>query len=97
MLEKQKANAKETWKVLNEVINKRKNKRTYPEYFIKSNKRISQKEDIANGFNNFFANVGPNLAKNIPLPKNDTTIYDYLEEIIKHTMFLSPVDDLEII
>ena len=39
----------------------------------------------------------PNLAKNISLPKNDTTIYDYLEEIIKHTMFLSPVDDLEII
>ena len=97
MLEKQKANVKETWKILNEVINKRENKPIYPEYFIKSNKRISQKEDIANGFNNFLTNVGPNLAKNIPLPKNDTTIYDYLEEIIKHTMFLSPVDDIEII
>ena len=32
--------------------------------------------------------LAPNLAKYIPLPKNDTTIYDYLEEIIKHTMFL---------
>ena len=41
--------------------------------------------------------VGPNLAKNIPLPNNDTTIYVYLEEISKHTMFLSPADDLEII
>ena len=60
-------------------------------------KIISKKEDIANEFNNFFTNVGPNLAKHIPLPKNDTTIYDYLDEIIKHTMFLSPVDDLEII
>ena len=93
MLEK--ANVKETWKILNEVINKRENKRTYREYFIKSNKRISQKEDIANGFNNFLTNVGPNLAKNIPLPKTDTAIYDYLEENIEHTMFLSPVDDLE--
>ena len=97
MLEEQKANVKETWKILNEVINKCKNKPTYPEYFIKNHKRISKKEDIANGFNNFFTNVGPNLAKNIPLPKHDTTIYDYLGELIKHTMFLSPVDDLEII
>ena len=97
MLKKQKANVKETWKILNEVINKRENKPTYPEYFIKSNKRISQKEDIANGFNIFLTNVGLNLAKNIPLPKNDTTIYDYLEENIEHTMFLSPVDDLEVI
>ena len=32
-----------------------------------------------------------------PAATDDTTIYDYLEEIIKHTMFLSPVDDLEII
>ena len=30
-----KANVKETWKILNEVINKRKNKPTYPEYFKK--------------------------------------------------------------
>ena len=82
-----KANVKETWKILNEVINKRKNKPTYPEYFIKQKKRIS----------NFFTSVRPNLANNIPLPKNDTTIYDYLEENIEHTMFLSPVDDLEII
>ena len=41
--------------------------------------------------------LAPNLAKNIPLPKNDTTIYDYLEENIEHTMFLDSVDDLEII
>ena len=51
----------------------------------KKHKIISKKEDIANEFNNFFTNVGPNLANNIPLiPKNDTTIYDYLEEIIKY-------------
>ena len=97
MLEKQKANVKETWKILNEVINKRENKRTYPEYCIKSNKRISQKEDIANGFNNFLTNVGPNLAKISPYLKTIQLFYDYLEEISKHTMFLSPVDDLEII
>ena len=70
---------------------------TYPKYFIKNNKRISNKKDIANGFNNFFTNVGPNLAKNISLPENDATIYDYLERKEEHTTLLSPVDDLEII
>ena len=44
MLEKQKANVKETWKILNKVINKRKNKPTYPEFFIKNNKKILKKE-----------------------------------------------------
>jgi len=32
----------------------------------KNNKIISKKEDIANGFNNFFTSVGPNLAKISP-------------------------------
>ena len=40
MLEKQNANVKETWKILNEVINKRKHMPTYPEYFLKKHKHI---------------------------------------------------------
>ena len=73
--------------MLNEVINKRKNKPTCPEYFIKNYTIISKKEDIANGFNNFFTNGGPNLAKNIPLPKNDTIIYDYLKKSLNVLCF----------
>ena len=97
LLEKQKTNVKETWKILNNAINKSYNKPTYPKCFIKNNKLISNKKNIANGFNNFFTNVGPNLAKNISLPENDATLYDYLERKEEHTMFLSPVDDLELI
>ena len=41
--------------------------------------------------------LAPQLSNKYPLPKNDATIYDYLEKNIEHTMFLSPVDDLEII
>ena len=48
LLEKQKANFKETWKILNVVINKRNNKPTYPEFFIKKPREFPKKDDIAN-------------------------------------------------
>ena len=37
------------------------------------------------------------MAKNIPLPDKDVSIYDYLEGGVGHTIFLNPVDDQEII
>ena len=58
---------------------------------------MSKKDGIVNGFNNVFTNVGPQLSTNFPLPKQDKTIYQYVEENIEHSMFLDPVDDLEII
>ena len=45
MLEKQKANVKETWKILH-VINKRKNKPTNPAYFLKQTTREFQRKKI---------------------------------------------------
>ena len=49
-----------------------------PEYFTCNNKRIVNKKDIANGFNNFFVNVGPQLAKNIERI-DDKDVLDYYE------------------
>jgi len=40
--------------------------------------------------------LAPNLAKHIPFPKNDATIYVYLG-YIEHNIFLGPVNDLDII
>ena len=36
-------NVKETWKIINEVINKRKNNPTYREYFIKTTRELQRK------------------------------------------------------
>ena len=41
--------------------------------------------------------LDPNLAKNISILEKDVSFYDYLEGKVDHTMFLSPVDDQEII
>ena len=62
-----------------------------------SDKEICDKQDIANGFNKCFTNVGHNLAKQITLPKKDVSVFDYLEIELDKSMFLSPVDDQDII
>ena len=60
----------------------------YPTYFVSNNKHISENKAIANGFNNYFTNVGFNLAKNISSPDKDVFIYDYLGEGCNGSMFL---------
>ena len=60
-------------------------------------KDICKKQDIANGFNNFFTNAGPNLAKQITLPKKDVSIFYYLAKELGQSLFLSHVDDQDII
>ena len=62
-----------------------------------NDKDICEKQDIANGFNNFCTNVGPNLAKQIILPKKDASSFYYLGKELDKSMFLSPVDDQDII
>ena len=64
---------------------------------MNNNKHISENKAIANGFNNYFTNIGFNLAKNISSPDKDVFIYDYLGEGYNGSMFLSPVDGQDII
>ena len=44
-------------------------------------KKISDKQDIANQFNTFFANIGPDLSKKIP-KHQDKSMESYLKENI---------------
>ena len=87
---------KGTWKVLNSIVKKSNYSACYPEHFLENNKNISSKIDIANGFNNFFVNVGPNLAKDINTP-DDGNIFDYLRNRNCNSMFLHKVDENEVI
>ena len=62
-----KNNLKDTWKIINEVIDKSKRKSSLPNTFNHGNKTLSDPLEIANQFCEYFTNVGPNLAKKIPL------------------------------
>ena len=86
---------KETWKILNGLIkNKSKGKQISTE-FNGDESIITGDKTIANGFNNFFVNIGPSLAKRIPKCK-DSLFTQFLPDKIEDTMFLQPVTEEEI-
>lgn len=66
LLEDNRNNVKEMWNILNSVINNRPKSNDQPKYFIDHNKEESNMSQVVNSFNTFFANVGPDLAANIP-------------------------------
>lgn len=97
LLAQEKNNIKGTWKILNTIIRKKQEHSPYPDKFKSNGKTITKKKDIANGFNDFFVNVGPNLAKNIKTHNRNIDVLDFLEKQNPVSMFLSDVEESEII
>ena len=60
-----KSDIKNTWKTINEILCKDKTKKTLPKYVKEAESIIVDEVDIANKFNAFFTEIGPNLARNI--------------------------------
>ena len=73
LLLKHKSNLKKTWQIMKDIINKNKSSISPPEYFDLNGERVTDKNKIVNGFNHFYANIGPNLCKNLP-PSNANPI-----------------------
>jgi hypothetical protein len=86
---KYKNDIKMTWQTINEVlINRSKTKSKLPDTFLQkySNTNFTNPVDIANKFNEYFVNVGPQLAKKIP-KVNDISYEDYLKGNYVESMF----------
>ena len=96
LLEEQRYNITETWKILRNVMGNNLQKSNYPGHFVSEGKRVGDKNEIAKLFNNFFTNIGPDLAKQITVP-DDVSVLDYLTNKNLKSMFLSPTDDSEVI
>ena len=97
LLDKEKNNIKGTWKILNTIIRKGQHSSPLPDKFMSNGKTVTHKKDIANGFNDFFVNVGPNLAKDINIPNENTHVLDYLKSQNPESMFLASVEESEVI
>jgi hypothetical protein len=87
-------NLKETWKLINEVINKSKRKTPLSPTFNYGNKILTDPLEIANSFCEYFTNVGPNLVKKIP--DVNTPFSTFLSNPIKDSIFLNPTNVTEL-
>ena len=94
-LEDAKNDIRTTWKLLNEVINKRKNNPSLPSSFKSDGKTITDPMDIANRFCKYFTNIGPKLASAIPTV-NSATFRSFLGSNDYPSIILKPTNTREL-
>ena len=93
LLTQNKHNISKSWQIIKEVINKKQNNST-GNTFVIDNKEISDNKVIVESFNDFFVNIGPNLAKSIPNVAKDAT--DYIPNQYQSSMFVNPTCSNEV-
>jgi hypothetical protein len=85
-----KDNIRDTWKLINKVIHK-KSSESDPTPTLSIDGRVSKDQDeIAKKFNDFFVNVGPDLAAKIPAVSKNSSIYDTMPLSNPSSMFVEP-------
>ena len=99
LFKKYKSNSAKTWSTINELLGARDNKNKIIVDKLISNKNETCQvnvtpEDIVEAFNNFFVNVGPNLASQIP--DLETSFEKYLPEPVPESFDWLPVTPFEI-
>ena len=90
------SDTKNTWNVLNNLLNVKKKFKQLPDNFNVNNVNIVDSKQIANEFNSFFRDIGSNLDNNIN-NCNDDDFKFFLPEPNIHSFFLTPVSSEEII
>ena len=95
-LETCKNNPKLYWKNINENILGKTQDDNYPENFINitDGNVIENNLEIANNFNSFFVNIGPQLEKDIP--SSQLNITDTMGPRNEHSLYLQPTDAVEV-
>lgn len=91
--EKHKYDVKSTWKVINQALNKSTNSES-PQNITMGDRKIDDPTDMAEVFNDFFVNIGPNLAENIP--NSNAKFHSFLKDNNPHSLFFEPITEVEI-
>jgi hypothetical protein len=95
-LEESKHDTKQTWNVLNNILG-RHTRTPISSRFKVGNSHITDPQTIANQFNNYFTNVGSNLARDIPAVNIDYN--HFLKNVASpcNSLFLTPTDSDEVV
>ena len=84
LFETNKNNLRKTWQIIKGVLNKARNSRIQHN-FLSNGKLVSDKNEVAECFNDFFTNIGPTLSRKIP--KLDKNALDYITRKQKKIYF----------
>ena len=85
---------KNTWKVINTVLNRGKAANIIPK--LEMNDRVIEDNfEIAEIFNSYFSKIGSNLAQTIT--PGDKSFHDFLTSPNDHSIFFNPTDREELI
>ena len=68
-------NIKKSWQTINQILNRDRKSNQFPTHIKIDNTNISDRKQIADHFNNYFACVGENLAEDIPTSKHSFDKY----------------------
>ena len=95
--DKNRKKTNEIWKGIKSLVNIKSAYNSSYKLLDANNNLISNQQQMANIFNNYFVNVGYNIEKKISKPKNGN-ISDYLNNVnCDKTLFLVPVVSHEIV
>ena len=87
--------SKKTWSVIKEIIGPNKAKQQLPDFFRDNNQEIRDYIEIANGFNNFFSQIGPKLASEIGV--SNVSFETFLSEKSLNDFKFSRISEIDIL
>ena len=82
-------NIRKTWSILKEAIGKHNNKTSFRQTFVINEIEVSDKNQIAEGFNNYFSKIGIQTNRNVP--QSNRHFSEYMPSPNVNSMFLEPV------
>ena len=90
---KNQPNPRTLWNIINSAIGRKANPPAFPPKLIQENSPEIQKTELATKFNNFFCNIGPNLAKRILPTNKSASFFLNIPDSLTHNMVfhLQPV------
>ena len=93
--EEHNTNIKKTWEGIRKIVNVKKSTKFSVSHLHLNGKIVEDSKDIANGFNNFFVNVGPETEKTVPKVPNKSP-EQFLKNRVQFELILAHISEEEV-
>ena len=91
-----KGNIKGTWKVINYLLNRRK-QNINTSYFFQDGNEINDNKEIAEAFNNYFVNIGSSLFSQLPLCNTSLILIHFWATNVQNSICFIPITQEEVV